>query len=82
MALVPSSFIKSNRRIDTLYWARLESEKGATFDVVRCTVNDPSELKEVEAVLLDLRGDSEFAKSREIVREASRAVVLLVVNPH
>lgn len=43
---------------------------------MRSTVNGPPELKEVEAVFLALRGHSEVAKGREIVREAARAVAV------
>ena len=39
-------------------------------------VNGPPELTEVEAVLLALRGHSEGAKCREILREACRAVAV------
>ena len=64
----------NSKRIDALYWVRLEWDKNPAFDIVRSIVNGPPELKEVEAVLLALRGHSEVAKGREIVHEAARTV--------
>ena len=75
-ASVQPSYTRKATSVDALYWARLECDKSAAFDVVRSMVNGPPELKEVEAVFLALRGHSEVAKGREIVREAARAVAV------
>ena len=75
-ASMPECSARKARSVDVLYWARLESDKIAAFDVVRSMVNGPPELTEVEAVFLALRGHSEVAKGREIVREAARAVAV------
>ena len=75
-ASAPVASVNINKSIDQLYWTQLEFDKRAAFDNVRAKVNGPPELNEVEAVFLAIRGHSEVAKGRDIVREAARAVAV------